>query len=390
MPRPVPIRWLRTFRSLALWLIPLWTVTMFAASRIVFRDSPVTLGEEWMQAGVLGLCAGFLGAFVDAWLIPRVSSRIPFMVTLLLRTGAYVLMVLVLVVVGVVVYLTQLSDPLPGSNDPLGGAMSGVQVSEFIWLFLLLLAASFVISLAFQVNRVLGPGTLTALLLGRYLQPVDEDRIFLFLDLTDSTPIAEALGPRRFSDFKNDFFHDVAGPVLATRGEVFQYVGDEVVVSWPFERGLRDANCLQLFFLIQSTIDARQGWYEKRYGVVPRFKAACHGGPVVTAEIGDLKRGIVHSGDTLNTAARIEGQCRPLGRSLLVSQVVLDQCQLPTDFLAVEVGAIPLRGKVETVRLFGVEPAEGPRSPTSQVPSRDVGSGTSLSVVGSGTSSSVV
>lgn len=52
--------------------------------------------------------------------------------------------------------------------------------------------------------------------------------------------------------------------------------------------------------------------YLARYGIVPGFEAGLHGGPVVTAEIGDVKKEIVHSGDTVNTAARIEAECRPL------------------------------------------------------------------------------
>ena len=54
----------------------------------------------------------------------------------------------------------------------------------------------------------------------------------MFLDLNNSTAIAERLGPLRFNDFKNDFFHDIAQPVLETRGRIYQYVGDEAVVTW--------------------------------------------------------------------------------------------------------------------------------------------------------------
>jgi adenylate cyclase len=90
---------------------------------------------------------------------------------------------------------------------------------------------SFLINFVRQLNRMLGPGTLVNLLLGRYHRPVAEDRIFMFLDLNDSTAIAAALGPARFNDFKNDFFYDIAEPVLETRGQIYQYVGDEAVVT---------------------------------------------------------------------------------------------------------------------------------------------------------------
>src|SRR5207244_10556852 len=94
--------------------------------------------------------------------------------------------------------------------------------------------------------------TLVNLLLGRYHRPIAEDRIFMFLDLNDSTAIAAQLGPLRFNDFKNDFFHDIAEPVLETRGQIYQYVGDEAVVTWTTERGLRQGNCLRCVFSCSS------------------------------------------------------------------------------------------------------------------------------------------
>lgn len=356
MPRPIPPGWLRSFLRYALWLVPAWTLATFVCARLIFADDRgLTLGTEWTRSAVLGLWAGVLGAFVETRVLPRFARRTPFGITLLLRTLAYagVVALAFVAVIGFVARRELGVRPRDVFADAEFAVFLGS--TEFWWFFGLLLGASFLITLAFQVNRVLGPGTLSALLLGRYLRPVREERVFLFLDLTDSTPIAERLGPLRFSDFKNDFFHDVAGPVLATRGQIFQYVGDEVAVSWTMRNGTRHADCLRLFYLVEDAVEARREWYKRRYGIVPRFKAACHGGPVVTAEIGDLKRDIVHSGDTLNTTARIEGQCRPLGRQLLVSETMLDRCTLPGDLHAEEVGTVPLRGKAEHVRLFGVD-----------------------------------
>ena len=225
---------------------------------------------------------------------------------------------------------------------------------RFVVALLILTLASFVINFVRQLNRMLGPGTLVNLLLGRYHRPVAEDRIFMFLDLNDSTAIAEKLGPLRFSDFKNDFFHDVAEPVLQTRGQIYQYVGDEVVVTWTTERGLRQGNCLRCVFLVNERIHERQARYLDQYGIVPEFKAGLHGGPVVTAEIGDIKKDIVHSGDTVNTAARVEAECRPLERRVLVSESLLRHCQLPDELQTEDMGERELRGKAGTLRLFSV------------------------------------
>ncbi len=61
-----------------------------------------------------------------------------------------------------------------------------------------------------------------------------------------------------------------------------------------------------------------------------------------------------HRGDTVNTAARIEAQCRPLDRQILVSETLLEQCQVPDDLQVEDMGEQPLRGKEHAVRLYSV------------------------------------
>jgi hypothetical protein len=143
----------------------------------------------------------------------------------------------------------------------------------------ILTLVSFLINFVRLLNRMLGPGTLVSLLLGRYHRPVAEDRIFMFLDLNDSTAIAAQLGPLRFNDFKNDFFHDIAEPVLATRGRIYQYVGDEAVVTWTTERGLRQGNCLRCVFLVSSASTSRRIGISRDMGSSPSSRRACTAGP---------------------------------------------------------------------------------------------------------------
>ena len=176
----------------------------------------------------------------------------------------------------------------------------------------------------------------------------------MFLDLNNSTAIAAALGPFRFNDFKNDFFYDIAEPILETRGQIYQYVGDEAVVTWTVERGLHQGNCLRCVFLVMERIHEQKDRYLARYGVVPEFKAGLHGGTVVTAEIGDIKKDIAHSGDTVNTAARVEAQCRPLDRRVLVSAALLSRCRVPEELEIEDMGEQELRGKAEALRLYSV------------------------------------
>ena len=81
-----------------------------------------------------------------------------------------------------------------------------------------------VISFVNQVNKKYGPGILIPLLLGRYRNPREEDRIFMFMDLKSSTTTAEQLGHLKYSSFIRDCFSDINEVLYPFRAQVYQYV----------------------------------------------------------------------------------------------------------------------------------------------------------------------
>jgi class 3 adenylate cyclase len=178
------------------------------------------------------------------------------------------------------------------------------------------------------------------------------ERIFMFLDITSSTSIAENLGHVKYFELLNDFFNDLAKPIASHKGEIYQYVGDEVVVSWAFEEGIKDANCLHCFFDILDTIDDLSFKYLEKYEMVPTFKAGMHYGKVSTGTIGTIKKEIIYTGDVLNTTSRIEGQCNQHNVNLLLSKDLIHKLPNENQFEFVEIGEISLRGKASFVTLF--------------------------------------
>ena len=344
------------FHRLATLLVGPWVGAVFAAAQLsgVGRAADGLLATL-LRAVIAGFVIGTVSAWVELRLLSRWSRRLPLAAALAIRTVSYaaVVALAVLVVIAVVSW-REGAGPVVALRSP---ELREVLGQREFWTFLgLLVGASFVINFAMQLRRVLGPETLRALFLGTYRRPRREQRAFVFLDLTDSTAIAERLGPLAFTEFKNDFFADVAEPVLQTGGRIVQYVGDEVMVAWPMARAERDAAPLRFVWLVEDRIAARAARYRRLHGVVPAFKAGVHGGEVVTAEVGDLKRDIVHSGDVVNTAARIEAECRPRGERLLVSRALLDRMALPEDpaCSTEALGALPLRGKAEPVGVVAV------------------------------------
>ena len=209
-----------------------------------------------------------------------------------------------------------------------------------------------------HLDRLLGPGVLLGYVTGRYHHPRRERRIFMFLDPKGSTALADAMTADRYFDFLHRYFSEMSEPILETGAEIYQYVGDEVVLSWPIRRGLEEAACISVFFRIEDQIRARREQFLRAYGVVPEFKAGVHAGEVIVAQIGELKREIVYNGDVLNTAARIQALCNPLGHRLLVSAELAVQLPLGPEYVVAELGAVPLRGKSEAPALCAVHRAD--------------------------------
>jgi adenylate cyclase len=205
-----------------------------------------------------------------------------------------------------------------------------------------------------QMNRMIGANVLGYFVAGVYRRPKAEERIFLFLDLEGSTQLAERLGSARYFELLRRFVDDLTEPVLETEGEIYQYAGDEIVITWPSEVGLRAANCVRCFFEIRAAVGRHAARYEREFGVVPRFRGGLHGGIVTAGELGDLKQQIVFVGDILNTAARLEEYAKRTGLDLVASGALLGRLTLPPDVEATRCGELALRGKESRVAAYGL------------------------------------
>jgi len=205
-----------------------------------------------------------------------------------------------------------------------------------------------------QLDRLLGPGVLIGYVTGRYHNPRREPRIFMFLDMKGSTSPAERMHPDRYFSFLHQYFVEMSEAILETDAEIYQYVGDEVVFTWPMRKGVEEANCVRIFFLIDRQIRSQTDHFVREFGTVPDFKAALHAGDVIAAQIGEIESEIVYDGDVLNTAARIQGMCNQLDRRLLVSADLMHRLTLGPEFETESMGVAPLRGKEIGVELFAV------------------------------------
>jgi len=227
--------------------------------------------------------------------------------------------------------------------------------SKIYWVvFVYFLLVAGIISFVRMVNQKFGPGILWNMFIGKYRNPREELRVFMFLDLRSSTTIAEKLGHIKFSRLIQDCFADLTPIIKKHAVEIYQYVGDEAVLSWPVASGLEDNHCIHCYFDYMEVLAAKSDHYEKTYGLRPFFKAGVHLGKVIVAEVGLIKREIAYHGDVLNTTARIQGMCNAYQEQLLVSDHLV-QSLYPDDLLqSRRLGEELLKGKKTVVTVHAV------------------------------------
>ena len=205
-----------------------------------------------------------------------------------------------------------------------------------------------------QLSRLIGERTLRDILFGRYHRSRTEERFFLFVDIAGSTPLAERIGPDAVHRFLGEVFRLASDPIDDHDGDVYQYVGDEVVITWLVTEGRDRARPLACFFAIEGALERAAPAFEREFGAVPRLRAALHAGPVITGEVGGSRRAIVYHGDVMNTTSRIEQATRDLDRQFLVSGDALERLAHLEGFGLEDLGLQQLRGRAAAMRVYAV------------------------------------
>ena len=233
--------------------------------------------------------------------------RAPFPVHVAVKTGIYLIVILFGLELGEWVF------PAPESAALKAGTCCSRSRSAFVFAFM------------HDVNSLLGQNVLTNFITGRYHAPRLESRVFLFLDMEGSTGPAERLGPLAFHRLVNRFVLDLTEPIVAAHGEIHSYVGDELIATWKLEEGIAPARCVAACFAAIDRLAECAPDYRREFGAAVNVRAGLHCGPVVTGEMGSVRKEIVFLGDTVNTTARIQELCRETGDRVLASADLVDR-----------------------------------------------------------------
>ncbi|WP_431121984.1 adenylate/guanylate cyclase domain-containing protein [Flagellimonas flava] len=298
---------------------------------------------------LIGLVHGWLEV---SWLSQKFHNR-ALWVKVVLKSGFYLIFMFLFLTFFTLAINSYRFDASPLSKEVLDGFKSFFTTFSF-WSVFIYIAFGLVTAMLFaELSSYLGPNVFLNFLFGKYHRPKQETRIFMFLDMKSSTTIAEQIGHAKYFNLLKDCYADMGNPILECSGEIYQYVGDEIVLTWTERNGLYKNNCIRCFFEISATFQQKRSYYEATYGDVPVFKAGIHMGLVTTGEIGSLKKEIIYTGDVLNTTARIQAECNTYGKTILISERLVEKLSPAMDpYRASKIAKLQLRGKKELVQLY--------------------------------------
>lgn len=343
-----------------IWLLSGWVYGLveYAASGISDQAMSTRIEmdpEIFIFSSIALISVGLLVGIIELLYLNQVFIKKSFTKKILYKSFFYLLLLLL---------ITSITYPIAKSMELDTTVLDGQVWDEFKDYLTSIthlstsvqLVTALLVSLFYsEISDNIGHGVLMNFFTGKYHTPKEELRVFMFTDMKSSTAIAEQLGHIKYFEMLKEYYSDFSEAIILYSGEIYQYVGDEVIVSWEYEEGITNNNCLKCFFAMKQDLAKRAAWYNKTFGLVPSFKAGLHFGKVTTGEIGGLKKEIIFTGDVLNTTARIQGLCNSLNTDILISDDLIEALTLRPEFVSTSLGSSPLRGKEENMELFTVE-----------------------------------
>ena len=319
---------------------------------------PYDFGQALLTTTVMSLLMGLVVGASEAYFDGRLYTGLGFPTRILLKALLYTGAVVVFLLVVNTLYLSRVYDVSVLHPSVWRKNLQSLSAGWF-WSIIAYIGSIATLSLYFsELQQHLGHNVIGNFFTGRYHRPRQEERIFMFLDMKSSTTLAERMGHERYFAMLNRYYADVTRAISSTSGEIWQYVGDEVVVTWTMADGLRDDDCVRCFFNIRRALDAASAGYTRDFGHTPGTKAGLHCGTVTTGEIGTVRKDIMFTGDVMNTTARIQSLCNAEGVDLLISDDLLKRLALGNGFRSTVIGERELKGKEERVLLHTVRPVE--------------------------------
>jgi adenylate cyclase len=180
--------------------------------------------------------------------------------------------------------------------------------------------------------------------------------VAMFVDLRDSTHLAEGRLPYDVVFIMNQFFAEMHAALRATGGYYAQFRGDGLLALYGLESSLASAcrAALEGAAEMQTRIERLNQSLADELEEPLRIGIGIHAGVAIVGTMGPPDAPIYSAiGDMVNTAARLENMTKALGCVLVVSAEALRQAG--TDPGSAREHQVRIRGKTERLTVYAVD-----------------------------------
>ncbi len=316
--------------------------------------NPYDFEDAVLVTPFASLILGLFFGVIEIYFLEKLFLKVPFLLKLIAKSAFYIFIIsLFFYVITIVNSSLSLELAIWNSEVLKTGTL---YFGNSLYLATLLYASGIIMILlfVFEVNDYLGQGIVINYITGKYHAPRQEERIFMFLDMKSSTTIAEKLGHIKYFELLKSYYADMTDSIERNSGKVYQYVGDEIIITWDLKAGIKNNNCLKCFFSLKKTFAKLGKSYKKKFGLIPEFKAALHYGRITTGEIGILKKEILFTGDVMNTTSRMEKLCNIHNIDFIISKPLLKRLKVNSKLIIKKIGKRLLKGKENSIELFAI------------------------------------
>jgi len=243
------------------------------------------------------------------------------------------------------------------NEDGIYGVIVGFSEPFVQMQILVFFIVAYLITFVRSVHKKFGTRVFWNTLLGKSQEPLEEDLVFMMIDLKNSTELAEELGHVKYSSFMKDYYKLLSNCCEENQGEIYQIAGDGAFLTWHTSACKNRARPVDCFYDFSICLERIAPKFIRKYGKAPKFKAAAHCGPVITTEVGNFGSELAYHGDVLNTTSRIQTLCGKLGQEFLISEELYDELPkpLPHEYLSKKEGFFELKGKKHGILIFSLQ-----------------------------------
>lgn len=187
------------------------------------------------------------------------------------------------------------------------------------------------------------------------MESVKLDAALLFCDIRKFTTIAENLDPRQVGKMLNIYYGRMHKVIDRHGGEINQFVGDEIFATFGAPVPIDDP-CTSAVMCAREMIDALSEINQELEDIIELdifVGIGIHYGPIVAGNLGsDDRISYAITGDTVNTAKRIESLTREIPNAILVSDVIYEKAGGAVEMESL--GEVQVKGMRKTFGVYQV------------------------------------